>query len=382
MRLRALGCALAGAAALLAAGCGGAGSGSSTGTDALTVYSSLPLEGPGAARSRDVIAGEKLALAERHGAVGPYTISFRSLDDAAPGTGWQPAATVTAARQAAADTGTIAYLGDFEAAATALSLPTTNAAGILQISPASSYAGFVGGESTTPGEPEKYEPSGHPTFGRIAPSDAEQADAIARIMGDGGCRRIALLHAPSAFDASLTRLVGEAAQRRSMRVVLDDHVRPDPGAHRKAAQEVADSGAQCATFSGDVADDPAGLLRAVHASAPRVALVTPMALADDDVARALGPAGPVTTMLGPAPPDRRFAAAFRSELGRAPGPWAEYGYAAMRRALQAIARAGGKGNDRRAVIGAYFRLPPAREPVAAWRPTPRGMGSGHVLPTR
>ena len=130
----------AAAAALAASGCAGAGvSGASEATgNQLAIYSSLPLQGPSAAVSQQIVGGEKLALAQAGGHIGPFKIGYVSLDDANPVSGEpSPSATAADAKTAAQDTSTIAYLGDLGSAATALSLPLINAAGILQVSPAS-----------------------------------------------------------------------------------------------------------------------------------------------------------------------------------------------------------------------------------------------------
>ena len=50
----------------------------------LTVYSSLPLQGPSAAISEQIVNGEKLALSQAGGRVGPFKIGYVSLDDAEP----------------------------------------------------------------------------------------------------------------------------------------------------------------------------------------------------------------------------------------------------------------------------------------------------------
>ena len=81
MTRRALALALL-AAALTAAGCGNTDAirrGGTSGGTTLTVYSSLPTPGRGV--SRDIVDGEKLALAQAHGKVGKYTINFSSLDE-------------------------------------------------------------------------------------------------------------------------------------------------------------------------------------------------------------------------------------------------------------------------------------------------------------
>jgi hypothetical protein len=54
----------------------------------------------------------------------------------------------------------------------------------------------------------------------------------------------------------------------------------------------------------------------------------------------------------PPPPD--FEARFGKEFGRDPAPSAAAGYRAMKGILEAIADAGAAGNDRTAVIDAYF----------------------------
>ena len=99
-------------------GCGGVGGAgaSETGGNQLAVYSSLPLQGPMAGISAEIVDGEKLALAAAGGHVGPFSVGYVSLDDADPTSGkLDPGATATDAKMAAQDTTTIAYLTDLSA---------------------------------------------------------------------------------------------------------------------------------------------------------------------------------------------------------------------------------------------------------------------------
>ena len=149
----------------------------------LTIYSSLPLQGPSAAISEQIVDGEKLALADAGGRAGPFKIGYVSLDDASPTSDhWNPGVTATDAKIAAQDTSTIAYLGDLDSAATAISLPLINAAGILQISPASPYEGLTSSFDAGQDEPERFYPSGKRTFVRLQPGDAVQAAAQVQMM--------------------------------------------------------------------------------------------------------------------------------------------------------------------------------------------------------
>ncbi len=84
----------------------------------LTVYSSLPLQGPSAAISEQIVDGEKLALADAGGHVGRFKISYVSLDDSNPASGqWEPGRDRRRTpRRRPQDTSTIAYLGDYDSA--------------------------------------------------------------------------------------------------------------------------------------------------------------------------------------------------------------------------------------------------------------------------
>jgi branched-chain amino acid transport system substrate-binding protein len=127
----------------------------------LTIYSSLPLVGSARAQSQDVVRGEQLALEQSGGRAGPFSVRFASLNDASRRTGtWEPFRTSAGARRAANDPTAIAYLGDFNSGATAISLPILNERGVLQISPSVTYPGLTRKEGAGErGEPEKYYPT-------------------------------------------------------------------------------------------------------------------------------------------------------------------------------------------------------------------------------
>ncbi len=383
MRLggRAVVCSLSGVALLAL----GTGCGASTPTttvaasDQLVVYSALPEHGPQARSARDVLDGERLALLQAEGHAGQFDLELRPLDDSdakggPDGPGWTPETTLEAAKTAVADPDTIAYIGDFDNGATALALPVTNQQDLLQVSPASTYAGFTGGPGSAPGEPEKYQPSGASTFGQVAATDPIQARVVAGALADTGCRRLAVLREPDGFDDSLARLIEKAAAARGLHVVLDEQVRDtDAAAHARVAAKVVEAQAGCATLVAGPANAPASLVGALHSADPQLQVVLPMSLADHGVAARLGPAAQVTTIVGPPPPPAAMRAAFQRRFGRAPGPWAAYGYEAMRRVLRAVAGAGLRGNDRREVVEAYLREPAPDHRVALWDAGPNGL---------
>ena len=170
----------------------GGSTGGSSGSKSLTVYSSLPLQGASRPQSENVVKGEKLALEQAGGKVGDYTIKYTSLDDStAPAGKWDPGATAANARKAAQDKSTIAYLGEFNSGASAISIPILNEAGIQQISPSNTAVGLTkSGPGADKGEPDKYYPTGKRTYARIVPIDNIQGTALGNFMKDEGVTKV------------------------------------------------------------------------------------------------------------------------------------------------------------------------------------------------
>jgi branched-chain amino acid transport system substrate-binding protein len=211
------------ALALGVAACGGgsdnsstSGGGGSSGRTSLTIYSSLPLQGDSRPQSTDVVNGEKLALEEAGGKVGKFTIKYVSLDDATAAAGkWDPGQTSADGRKAAQDASTIAYLGEFNSGASAISIPILNEANVLQISPSNTYVGLTRSEGADKGEPDKYYPAGKRTFGRVVPADHIQAAAQVTYQKDQGCKKTYILNDKEVYGKGIAVQVQNIARRRA-----------------------------------------------------------------------------------------------------------------------------------------------------------------------
>ena len=187
MRTRRLHLALSLAVAATLAGCGGGDDG--TGTERLTVYVSLPLSGPAAPEGRDAADGARLALAEAGGAAGGVEVEARVLDAGAPELGWTPSRSAANARTATRDSTAIASVGDFQSGASRASLPITNKAFLLQVSPASGAFDLVV-ELRGSDDISALQTTEERTFGRVIPSDEQQAAARAAWRKDLGEREV------------------------------------------------------------------------------------------------------------------------------------------------------------------------------------------------
>src|SRR3954469_7586687 len=226
--LRAAGACVLALLALAGAGCGGSGDdggGPGEGPSTLTIYSSLPLHGADRERSRDMVNAIKLALQESGGKVGPLSITYVSLDSSTAEDGtWTDDRVLDNARTAVRDLNAIAYIGDYDSAATALSLPLTNEGHILQVSPSSTYDGLTRPGGQRPAEPERFYPSRTRTFGRVIPADHVQAAALVGYMKTEGVRRLALLADRDLFGSGLAEQVTTAAARQGIEVLGRDGI--------------------------------------------------------------------------------------------------------------------------------------------------------------
>jgi branched-chain amino acid transport system substrate-binding protein len=347
------------------AGCGGTGAtgASETGGNQLAIYSSLPLQGPSAAVSLQIVNGEKLALSQAGGRVGAFRVSYVSLDDSNPATGkWSRDATLTDAKTAAQDTSTIAYLGDYNSAATALSLPLINAAGVLQVSTSSPYVGLTSSLDAGQDEPERFYPTGKRTFARLQPGDPGEAIAQGRLMSSLGVHKLYVLDDQDPFQVPLAQLVAAEAKRAGIAVAAHDSISITPGAsYAGEVEKVVESGAQAVFVAAGTGAGAAGLFTQLHAANPRLVLLAPGTMTGEAFTSGLGAAAANTYLTTPLLPAamypgsaQRVLADYRKTFGAGGAPYALYGYEAMRSVLDAIRGAGSRGNDRQAVIDRFF----------------------------
>jgi len=338
---------VAAAAAVSAAGCGASDAaitrgGTITGPT-LTVYSSLP--DPERGPAADIVAGEKLALAERGGRIGRFAVNFSSVDEA----GGRGRAS-DAARRPIADTQAIAVIGGLRTAETRFTAPLLNAEGLLHVALGAGYGGFTGAVAL--GDPGRYEPAGRQTFARFTGDDRAQAEALAAAAADPGARRIA--EPPGRAPARRTLAVEAEASPQGE--ALGAAVRAAAG--RIGLRLVLDPArADAVIYAGEEPGAAVAVLDALAREAPRARLLLGEALLLAGVpGRLSAPARRRAAALSSAPAPRPgFAPRYRAAFGRDPGPYAALGHAAMTRVLDAIAAAGDAANRRQAVIDAYFR---------------------------
>jgi ABC-type branched-subunit amino acid transport system substrate-binding protein len=314
--------------------------------DNLTVYTSVP--DPGNGLGRDMVDASKLAIAQSGGRAGDFGINFVAVDEGSLGAAEPALVPAKAAERAIRDAQAIAVVGAVRSDAAMTSLPLFNAAGILLVSPGAGYTGFTA--PVAAGEPERWFPSGRPTF--------------ARLIGDDRAQATALLRAAGAERVAVEAEAGEVAEEQvtALRAAAGDRL----------VEDVEHAGA--VIYAGSDVRSAAGVAESLAREAPGATLVFGDELTRAGLARRLAPAARrravfVTSAPEPASSSelRAFEGAFEEAFERAPDPYATLAWQGMRRVLDAIAGAGRRANLRRVVAERYLALPPLPDGFTAFR---------------
>ena len=303
-----------------------------------TVYSSAPSHGASAAVASAVMAGERRALAEAHGRAGGLRIRLRQLPatDDQQDHPWDPAVVSENANRAAGDPTTIAYLGELDYGATAVSLPITNKAGLLQVSPGDGLTSLT---QRPPGRPragpERYYPSDQRTFVRLGPTDLDEAEYLVERARASGAKRVAVVFSGDIYGRELAPEIFALSRRAGLEPVAAEEYRGQLTEISDIASRLADAHPDVVIHAAVANRTTAQLLREIDAQLPSVLLLATSGILAGQSSLAL-PAGPARIeAVGPAMSPQRA------------------GYRAMRLVLDAVKE--GK-RDRRQVIAAARRL--------------------------
>jgi branched-chain amino acid transport system substrate-binding protein len=290
---------------LIVAGCGIAGTAKVEAP--VHVYVSLPLTGPRGADGRDAADGARLALEEAQGKAGPIQVRAIFLDDA-KGRAWDPVAVGANARRAVQDSAAAAYIGELDSEPTRASVPITNDAGLVQVSPGAGGVDLTQPATGYPDSPDRYQPSGSPNFARTVPADDVVVDAAASWASELGVTRAAVTSDGSAFQNLAASEFKRAATEHGIQVMSG-----------KPPSQVAVTGGN----GKQAVYEPAGGSLTVYGGGATTFRVS--AELDPKLL-----------------PDKSFDTRFAQRFHHGPGVYAAYGHEAMALVLQAI---GGAGTD-------------------------------------
>jgi branched-chain amino acid transport system substrate-binding protein len=375
---------------VLLAGCGGSGNDDRSDPldkDTLVIYSSLPRTGGSAALGDAVAAGQRLALSDAGGRVGRYTVKLVELDSAEPDErDWDPDRVAENAGRAAEDPASIAYLGELELGASAVSLPVTNEESLLQVSPTDGLTSLTVPQSGPGAGPERFYPMDARNFLRLVPPDAAQAGPLVAVARQAGTTRLALAHDGGIFGRQLAGGVEQAAVDQGLEVTTVEQVEPDLDEAPALARHLAEDDPEAVIYLG-IGGDPAETILAAMADVrlaarPLIAaapLGRPGALPADEPTRPLHLVSPILPAgQYPRPGQRTLRRIAKGQPAAAPVE-ALYGYESMRVVLAALDAAGKDATDRVALIEAARRYGPTGSVIGPYRFDGRGDTSRRPL---
>jgi branched-chain amino acid transport system substrate-binding protein len=348
---------------------GDSGGGGGGGGETVNVYSSLPLQGASRPQTTAMVEGIKLALEEKNGKAGQTTVKYTSLDDSTAQAGtWTPEATQANAQKVAQDDSSVAYIGEFNSGASAVSIPILNEVPIAQISPANTAVGLTSDEpGADKGEPDKYYPTGERNYLRIVPKDTIQGAALATIMKKDGCTSVYILNDKEVYGAGLARNIESSAKEQGLEVAGNEGIDPKAPNFRSQASTIKGTGADCFVFSGITANGAVQLYKDVSAALPDAKLYGPDGVAESGFADPkeggipADVANKVKVTVATLSPDeypadgQKFFDDFEAKYGEAnPDPYAIYGYEAMKLVLDTCQQLQAECTDRQKMIDALF----------------------------
>jgi branched-chain amino acid transport system substrate-binding protein len=249
----------------------------------------------------------------------------------------------------------VAYLGELDYGGSAISLPVTNRAGLLQVSPADGLTSLT---RLPPGRPragpERYYPERLRTFIRLVPSDLVLGDELLALLDARGVRSVAVLHGEGIADRELAGVLVYRLRRRGREPAFVEPLRDEEEAAAALIERLAASRPRAVLHLGAGTPATSVTLAALARRLPDVPVLGSAGLA---APRAIGRSAPrdvqALTPIVPAraqpPAGRRVLRSLARERGAPVRAEALYGYESMLLALAAIDRA---GPDRRAVARA------------------------------
>jgi len=350
----------------------GSASSSSGGSNAIDIYSSLPLQGATSAQSLPTVNGMKLALSQVGGKAGQFTVNYISLDDSTAAKGGADLGQCAAnGRKAATDQKAVAYLGEFNSGCTEVSLPILNQAGVPMVSPANTYVGLTTNQPSAmvlPGEPQKYYPTGNRTYLRIVPRDSIQGAADLLAMKQAGCTKVAVANDKTAYGAGIAQVIELLKGSYGVGVVSNTGIDFTAPNFRSYAATIKGQGADCFFYGGVTANGGVQITKDVNAAIPKAKIFGPDGLCTGAWTNAKTGGVPAsidplmqctvaTLNLTSYPGGKAFLAAYKAKYGVSdPDPYAIYGYEDMKLVLDTIKSLGAQGNSKSAVLKALFAI--------------------------
>ncbi|MFQ5576647.1 MAG: branched-chain amino acid ABC transporter substrate-binding protein [Anaerolineae bacterium] len=313
----------------------------------IKIVTSFPMQQ--VALGQSVVNSVKLALDETDYRIGDYTIQLIVLDGGKADGQWLPEKEAENARLAVNDPQVIAYIGPLNSGAAKVSIPITNQAGLLQISPTNTWPGLTK-VGFAPGEPGIFYPTGRRNYFRTAPTDDLQAPAAVNWAQSLGFKTVYILDDGETYGKGLADLFEAFALDSSLHVMghqtIDKSATDFTPILNQINRQIPNL--DLIYFGGYSANGAPALVQQMRRLNMRAGFMGPDAIVDTFFVQEAGPAaeGVYATLVG-VPPTQltegkgaTFVNAYRQMYGIEPEAFSQFAFDATQVVLQAVQQAG------------------------------------------
>ena len=228
------------------------------------IVSSLTRSGSSIGQSDSIVNAIRMRLEDAGHRVCGVPVVYEDLDGGSEERGsWDAAREEANARYAAAQPDVLAYIGTLDADAAAYSIPITNTADLLMISPCNTYPGLT--KSFEPGEPDKHYPTGRRNYLRSALSDDLQGAFAAQWAAELGARSAFVVHDTEPCGRGVALPFAGACRLLGIELVSAPvGIVPKQLGYEALAQTIASSGADLVFYGGIIQNGAGPLWRDIR----------------------------------------------------------------------------------------------------------------------
>jgi ABC-type branched-subunit amino acid transport system substrate-binding protein len=297
----------------------------------------------------------KMVLAERGWRAGPYSVGMQACEEADAKTGApSPEKCARNARAFARSRGVIGVIGPLTSSCATNMLATLNEAPdgpLAMIAGGNTYVGLTrSGPGTRRDEPERYHPTGRPSYARMAPTDDVQGAAAALHARQHKLERVFVLDDGSDYGRGLRAAFEYTADRLGLTMVGGARWTVQEHGYLPLAKRIGSARPDAVLVAGDITlDGPRLISDLAEGLGPDVQLMAgdsfnqPENIIEEAGARADGLVITIAVLPNrelPAP-GRAFAAEFVRRFSQRPCCFSVHEAQATHILLDAIARSGG-----------------------------------------
>ena len=340
---------LAAVAALAFAACSGGSGGGGGSKGEIEIWSSLPRQGSSKAQSDTIVNAINLAIEEKKGVAGGYTVKYTDKDDSTAAAGkWDEATEIKNANDAVADDKLVAYIGTFNSGAAKLSIPILCGKGIAMVSPANTYPGLTKAGKGTADEPDKYYPNGCTrNYFRVVAADDLQGLAGAKWAAKLGAKNVYVLDDTELYGKGIADVFNKEAPGAGLTVLGRDGIDGKATDYKALAEKIKATNPDLVYFGGITQNNAGQLWRDLRDAMPSVKLMGPDGILEQEWIDAAGEAAEGTYItFGGLPADKLtgkgadFIKNYNAKYpNNPPEAYTAYGYEAAGTVLAAIEKA-------------------------------------------